>query len=50
MFVILFLFLFAQYMDFLNCDLAVRKFVSYLCVTDFKMTKKHPYTESILVT
>lgn len=43
---IVFFLLFAQYVGFLNCDLAISKF-TYLGITNFKKIKKHPYTESI---
>lgn len=45
MFVVLFLFLFAQCGHFLSCDLAINKVIVYLCITNFKETKGHPCIE-----
>lgn len=45
MFVVVFFLLFDQYVDFLNRDLAISEFIISVCITTFKKTKKHPYTE-----
>lgn len=45
MFVILFLFLFAQCGHFLRCDLPISKVIVYLSIPNFKKTKEHPRNE-----